>query len=433
MDPVALLVVALSVVVYSWTFYNLPVLLTGLRRHVRENSGTSHGKGTCATDDDLPTFSVVVPAKNEESVLSRLLDALLHQNYPKGKFEVILVEDGSTDATLGICERYASANQERVRLVHGGSSSGKPSALNRALTVSKGDIVCVFDADNVPEQDALLNAAGHFRDKSVAALQGRVQMLNSEVNMLTKFVSYEEAAWCEGYLNGKDALGLFVHLRGSCQFMRRSVLESLGGWSDRHLSEDMEISARLTERGCRIKYASDVCSWQESPESLVQMFRQRIRWYRGSMEVALKYGRLIRKPSFRTLDAEATLLGPFVLIVSFLSYLLGPLVFASLDGSVVWLLTFGGWAALTTTFAAGAVGLLSVARPKRKRDVLWLPFIYAYWSFQVLLATCALLKIVFGAPREWKRTPRTGTIASADSSLCTQIKAHTSDREATAL
>jgi cellulose synthase/poly-beta-1,6-N-acetylglucosamine synthase-like glycosyltransferase len=235
-------------------------------------------------------------------------------------------------------------------------------------------------------------------------------------------VSYEEAAWCESYLKGKDALGLFVHLRGSCQFIRRKVLEDLGGWSEKHLSEDMEISARLTEKGFRIRYASDVCSWQESPESLAQMFRQRIRWFRGSMEVALKYGRLIRKPSLRTFDAEATLLGPFVLIVSFLSYLLAPLFFASLDGSVVLAITFGGWAALTTTFAAGAIGLLFVAKPKRKRDVMWLPFMYAYWSFQAFLATWAFLRIVFRASRTWNRTPRKGTIALAKLSLPARIE-----------
>lgn len=421
MDSIAIFVAALFAVVYSWAFYNTPVLLTGIRRHLREKSKTSAKREACSLDY-LPTFSVVIPAKNEKPVISRLLNALLRQDYPREKFEVIIVEDGSTDSTLDICRAYANANPGRIRVVHAESSNGKPSALNRALTISKGDIVCVFDADNMPKRDALLNAAKHFEDKSVAALQGQVCTLNSEVNMLTKFVSYEEAAWCESYLKGKDALGLFVHLRGSCQFIRRKVLEDLGGWSEKHLSEDMEISARLTEKGFRIRYASDVCSWQESPESLAQMFRQRIRWFRGSMEVALKYGRLIRKPSLRTLDAEATLLGPFVLIVSFLSYLLAPLFFASLDGSVVLAITFGGWAALTTTFAAGAIGLLFVAKPKRKRDVMWLPFMYAYWSFQAFLATWAFLRIVFRASRTWNRTPRKGTIALAKLSLPARIE-----------
>ena len=119
--------------------------------------------------------------------------------------------------------------------------------------------------------------------------------INADENMLTKFISYEEAVWCEAYLRGKDVLDLFVHLRGSCQFIRRNVLEKLGGFSEDALSEDMELSVRLTKENYRIKYAPDVYAWQESPSSLKQLFRQRVRWFRGTIEVALKYGKLATK------------------------------------------------------------------------------------------------------------------------------------------
>ncbi len=109
-------------------------------------------------------------------------------------------------------------------MVHGAESDGKPSALNRALQAAEGSIVAVFDADSIPEEETLLNAARYFQDESVAALQGRALTVNSEVNMLTKFIAYEEALIYEGYLRGKDALNLFVHLKGSCQFIRREVL-----------------------------------------------------------------------------------------------------------------------------------------------------------------------------------------------------------------
>lgn len=410
-----ILLIVLFVIVYSWTFYNLPVLIVGIKTCLSDEAKKKSSRKEVGFEKNLPTFSIVVPAKNEETVLPRLLNALLRQNYPREKLEIIVVEDGSTDGTVEACKEYV--DEGRVRIIHSEVSNGKPSALNRALKVSTGDIIAVFDADSIPEQNALFNAAKHFQDKSIAALQGRTLTLNSDVNMLTKFVSYEETLWYEGYLKGKDTLNLFVHLKGSCQFIRRNVLVRLGGWSEKHLSEDMEISARLTEKDYRIKYASDVRSWQESPENLTRMFRQRTRWFRGSMEVALTYGRLIKKPSLKILDAEATLFGPFVLIISLLSYILSPLVLYQLDEAVIFTITLGGWATLTATLIAGAVALLYVAKPKRIRDTLWLPFIYAYWSFQAFLATWALIKILFKAPKEWKRTPKTGAIAVANLAL----------------
>lgn len=416
-----ILLIALFVIVYSWTFYNLPVLIVGIKTCLSDEAKKKSSRKKTVFEKNLPTFSIVVPAKNEETVLHRLLNALMHQNYSREKVEVIVVEDGSTDATVDICQEYARKTQGWIRIVHAENSYGKPSALNRALKVCRGDIIAVFDADSIPEEDALLNAAKHFQDKSIVALQGRTLTVNSDVNMLTKFISYEESVWYEGYLRGKDALNLFVHLKGSCQFIRRDMLESLGGWSEKHLSEDMEISARLTEKGCRIKYASDVRSWQESPESLTQMFRQRVRWFRGSMEVALRFGRLIKKPSLKTLDAEATFFGPFVLIISLLGYILGPIVFYSLDESVILAITLGGWASLTATLVIGAAALLYVAKPKKVRDLLWLPFIYAYWVFQVFLATWALIRIICKASRKWKKTPKTGTVTITNSALLAQI------------
>ena len=421
MSPLAILAIVLLAIVYAWSLYNIPALIVGVRIYLREKArGQSQGKR--GSTRRLPVFSVVVPAKNEEHVLPRLLNALLKQNYPEGRFEVIVVEDGSTDGTPQVCEHYSRISGGRVRVVCGGESSGKASALNRALEVAKGDILAFFDADSIPERDVLLNAARCFQDGSVQALQGRILTANSEVNMLTKFVSYEDAVWCDGYLKGKDALGLFVHLRGSCQFIRRETLESLGGWNEGHLSEDMELSARLVRGGYRIKYASDVRSWQESPEGLKQMFNQRIRWFRGSMEVALRYGRLIRKPTLKSFDAEATLFGPFVLIISLLSYALSPLALYQLGGSALLTVTVAGWAVLTATLVSGALALMYVAKPKKKRDLLWLPFIYAYWTFQVVLATWALIKTLYGASKEWKRTPKTGTVTTTDLNM--QALAH---------
>lgn len=398
--------------VYVWSFYNLPILVAGVKNFRR---GKRKSERRCFEDEGLPTFSIVVPVKNEEKVVGRLLDALSRLSYPADRREIIIVEDGSTDRTLEICRSYADEHGANLKILHRSFSNGKPSALNYGIECAKGEIVGIFDVDSVPAADVLLNVCKYFEDSSVAAVQGRMLSINSEENMLTKFISYEEAVWCETYLRGKDVLDLFVHLKGSCQFIRRNVLEKLKGFDERVLSEDMEISARLTERGYRIRYASDVQCWQESPAGLRQLFRQRTRWYRGTMEVAFKYGRLMAKLNKRNIDAEATLFGPFVLIASLVTYF-GAFCtfFTAFPFDVLWRFAMQ-FTALVTTFTVFVCGfaLVYASKPRKVANLLWLPFIYFYWSLQAFIALYAVLLILLRRPRVWAKTEKKGIITSA--------------------
>jgi cellulose synthase/poly-beta-1,6-N-acetylglucosamine synthase-like glycosyltransferase len=394
--------------VFAWSAYNLPILAAGIKCVRRKKSAVGSSLG----NRELPFFSIIVPAKNEERVIGRFLDAVTRLDYPKEKFEVIVVEDGSTDNTINICKKHVTQSVN-VRVVHKPLCNGKPSALNHGLGQAKGEIVAFFDADNVPAPDALLNVSRYFEDPNVAAVQGRNLSINPNQNMLTRFISYEEAVWCEVYLQGKDALDLFVHLKGSCQFLRRSVLEQLKGFDENALSEDMELSARLTERGYKIRYASDARSWQESPADLKQLLKQRTRWFRGTMEVAFRYGRLMAKPSRRTIDAEATLVGPFILILSLLSYvasLVALLVPFSFGG--LWnLLMQGSTVTATLTLFLCGFALIWASKPRKATSVLWLPFIYFYWTFQSLVASYAVGLILLRRPRKWMKTEKSGDAA----------------------
>jgi cellulose synthase/poly-beta-1,6-N-acetylglucosamine synthase-like glycosyltransferase len=297
-----------------------------------------------------------------------------------------------------------------VKILHRTFSNGKPSALNLGLEHAKGEIIAIFDADNVPDADVLMAACRYFEDPAVAAVQGKTLSINFKENMLTQFISYEEAVWCEAYLRGKDVLNLFVHLKGSCQFIRRDILAKLDGFSEAVLSEDMEISARLTENNYKIRYASDVVAWQESPSDLKTLFKQRTRWFRGTMEVAFKYGRLMARPSRKNFDVEATLFGPFILISSLIPYLaLFWAFFTVLPFDVLWGITVQ-FAVLTTTLTMLLCGLalIYVTKPRRMKNLLWLPFVYLYWSLQAFIALYAALLIFLRRPRQWTKTDKKG-------------------------
>ena len=412
LNPLYLIFILILLIIYVWTLYNVPVTLAGVRHLLR--ASRKERKVNSPSSEELPTISVLVPVKNEEKVVDRLLTALLNLEYPSQKVEIIVVDDGSTDKTVEICKRYVAKYSDQIKLLHRSRSDGKPSALNYGLIHARGKIVATFDADNVPEPDTLLKAVEFFEDPSVDAVQGTICSINADENMLTKFLSYEAAVRFKAYMQGKDVLKLFVHLAGTCQFIRRGVLTRIGGWSRDSLSEDMEISARLTKNNCTIKYAPDIRAWEEHPSTLSQLVNQRLRWYRGCLDAALKYGKLARKPTLKSIDAEITLVAPCMLTVSFLGFLLGVCMsFLPVTHDPVLMVLAQATMLLTLiTLLTAGLALIYVTKPRRLANLLWLPFIYVYWTLQTFVASYALLQIVFRRPRKWKKTMRTGVVTN---------------------
>ena len=412
LNPLYLMFTCILSIIYVWTLYNVPVTLAGVRRLLQ--ASRKERKAPSLSSEKLPTVSVLVPVKNEEKVVGRLLRALLNLEYPSQKVEIIIVDDGSTDKTIGICEGYVAKHPSRIRLLRRSTSDGKPSALNYGLKYACGEIVATFDADNVPESDTLLKAVEFFGDHSVDAVQGTICSINADENMLTKFLSYEAAVRFKAYMQGKDVLRLFVPLAGTCQFIRRDVLTRIGGWSGESLSEDMEISARLTKNNCTIRYAPDIRSWEENPSTLSQLITQRLRWYRGCLDAAFKYGKLAKRPSLRSIDAEITLVAPCMLTVSFLGFLMGLCMsFIPVTYDPVFMVLAQTMMLLTLiTLLTAGLALMYVTKPRRVANLLWLPFIYAYWTLQTFVASYALMQIVFRRPRKWKKTMRTGVVTN---------------------
>jgi cellulose synthase/poly-beta-1,6-N-acetylglucosamine synthase-like glycosyltransferase len=410
-DILGFILVGVLLTVCLWALYNVPILASGVK-DFRKNKQNHHK--TSVPEEQLPYISIVVPVKNEERVINRLLNSLSTLNYPLKKSEIIIVEDGSTDKTRDICLNYAKENAN-VKILNKSLSNGKPSALNFGLAYAKGDIIAVFDADSVPDHDALSLVVEYFEDPKVAAVQGRTTSINPKENMLSQFISYEEAVWCEAYLRGKDVLNLFVHLKGSCQFIRRDVLQQLQGFDEDVLSEDMEISARFIENDYKIRYAPNVVALQESPSTLKNLFKQRTRWFRGTMEVAFKYGRLMTKLSKVRFDAETTLFAPFILIASLAPYFAAFWAFStfwSID--LMWSIVVQlGILTTSLTMLICGLALIYVSKPRKVRSLLWLPFVYCYWSFQAFIALYAMLLIVLRRPKKWVKTDKKGVVANS--------------------
>src|SRR3990170_603637 len=391
-------------VILFWAAYHAYILFAGMR----SKFGHLHDQV-----NEFPKFSLIVPAKDEAIVLSRCLNALLGVDYPREKMEIIVVDGNSKDATSTICSEFSAKYPTIIKTICESSSRGKPTALNLALPHLTGEIVGVFDADSVPEKDTLRKIASYFNDQSVMAVQGKACSLNEKKNMLTRIASMEEKAWFQALLTGREKLNLFVPLTGSCQFVRSKVLKELGGWDETALAEDVELALRLVEKDYLVKYAPDVCSWQETPSGLGDLIRQRGRWYRGYMEAALKYGRLLDKGNKKTIDAELTLVGPYMMVlclISYINWVLSILFFPQISllsnfAAIVVALT-------TVSLLSAGIALIFGDKPARVRNVLWIPFVYLYWIMQIGIAGWAFLQILFRRRRIWRKTVKKGFTTS---------------------
>ena len=393
---------------FVFSVYNIPIVVTGFLRFWR-----GRRRQTVFFDGgkrELPFVSIVVPVKNEERVVARLLDALAKLDYPLGKKEVIVVNDASADRTGEICHGYSLRHPE-VRVVERAFSTTKAGALNFGVKHARGEIIATFDGDSVPEPDAVLKAVAYFADPCVAAVQGRICSINAGQNMLTRFLSCEAAVQYEVYLGGKDALDLYVGLAGTCQFIRKEALDAVGGWNENSLGEDTDLSVRFIERGNIIRYASEVRTFEESPFGFRSLFVQRARWYRGNIEVGLRFGRLMRRPSVRRFDAEMTLFGTFIILLCWLNYLAPFWAFSVPPTLVATVIAQFTCVYTLLVFSLVGVALACLARPFRLRNVLWLPFIYAYWAFQSFIVMYALFEILLRRKPVWRKTEHSGRVA----------------------
>jgi len=402
--------ITLLAILLFWTIYNGSIIYVGIRNKRKQLSMSSDNKITT-----FPKFSIIVPTKNEETVIRRCLNGILNIDYPKDKMQIIVVDGKSEDNTFKICSEFSEKYPENIKVICEKTAKGKPAALNLALPYINGEIVGVFDADSLPEKEVLSKVVSYFYDKKVMALQGRTTSINEKSNALTRVIAMEEKAWFQALLSGREKLQLFVPLTGSCQFVRRTVVEELGGWDENSLTEDVEFALRLVEKNHLIKYAPDVCSGQETPSSLGPLIRQRVRWYRGYMETAIKYGRLLDNLDKRTVDAEISMAGPFMMVVSLLSYINWFFVALFLSQSNP-VLDFTGLVIALTAVSLVSVGIALTAseKPIKLRNIVWIPSIYVYWLMQMFIAGWAFLKLVFRQKRDWTKTVKKGSMAPND-------------------
>ena len=242
--------------------------------------------------EDFPKVSILIPAHNEEVVIEDTIKSMIRLNYPKDKLEVIVINDNSSDSTGSIIDRYAE-QYPFIKAVHTkppNAGKGKSGALNQGLKHSSGEIIAVYDADNTPEPDAIRYLAlGLNQDKKAGAMVGKFRVVNANKNLLTRLINIETLTFQWLAQAGRWFWFKMTTIPGTNFAIRRSILEELGGWDEKALSEDTELSIRVYNLGYYIRFFPAAITWEQEPENLRVWWRQRTRWARGNIYVILKF------------------------------------------------------------------------------------------------------------------------------------------------
>jgi len=343
---------------------------------------------------ELPRISLLIPAHNEELVLNRTLAAMSELDYPLDRLEVLVIDDASIDRTGEIADWWAERRLHfRVVHVRGDErSGGKSSALNRGLAMARFENIAVYDADNTPDPGALRELASQLADNPhVGAVIGTFRTVNRSKNILTRMISIEGLSYQWIVQAGRWMLLRVCTLPGTNLLIRRSILDTLGGWDEQALTEDAELSIQIYELGYSIKYVPYAVTWEQEPERLSTWFRQRSRWVRGNNYVLMKHARRLLKIRPRRLGLELlyTMSLYYIffaaIVLSDILFLLGVvgLVRIDLPGpyNEVWLLAFALFCSEVTLALSrekgedSLVNILLIALSYFTYCQLWIPVV----------------------------------------------------------
>ena len=244
--------------------------------------------------DEYPMISILVPAHNEAKVIGRTVESLLLLNYPKSKMELIVINDNSSDNSKEILEnikdRYNNYNFTIINTDSLTGGKGKSNALNIGYTISKGDFIAVYDADNTPDKNALRYLVQTIvMNDELGAVIGKFRTRNKNKNLLTKFINIETLSFQWMSQAGRWQLFNLCTIPGTNFILRRSIIEEIGGWDSKAIAEDTEICFRIYKLGYKIKLVPQSITWEQEPETVKVWIKQRTRWAKGNIYVLMKY------------------------------------------------------------------------------------------------------------------------------------------------
>jgi len=378
--------------------YLLLLLSVGLRTGSEEEAQTPL--------KDYPRVSILIAAKDEAQVLPYTLRSILKLRYPRDMLETILAIDEGDLKTFKACSEFT----KEVNVLWVKGSQGKPSALRQALPNLNGELILLLDSDSILDEGALEKLIAYLKAYNLTAVTGIPYPINISEGWLPKMFALECKLW-ELLASAKNKLGLFIHAGGLLSLVKRSAIEDAGGWHEGSLAEDIDLSIRISSLGYRVGVAP-VKVFVEAPAKLKTFLKQRVRWYKGVLEVFThRLGYIFRLKALKRLDAIVTFLSPMGAVL-FLPIILGAIVFGG---------TLRFMVAVASILCICSAIMATKGFPLRLRALICftLPIYFFLYS---IASWAALILLVLPIRLKWERTEKTGLYLKQHMKLSTFSK-----------
>ncbi len=256
------------------------------------NRSSTRNSGGTLDDAELPTYSVLVPLYDEANMVPQLLNALCALDYPAALLDIKLILEESDHETLAMVRAHRLPGCFEIVLVPPSWPKTKPKALNFALPFACGDLLTIYDAEDIPDTDQLRMAAEALLrgPANLACVQARLAFYNPSQNWLTRQFAIEYASLFDVTLPALAAYGQPLPLGGTSNHFRTDVLRQTGGWDPFNVTEDADLGLRLDRLGYRVGVL-DSTTYEEATFTLGNWLRQRSRWLKGWMQTWLVHMR----------------------------------------------------------------------------------------------------------------------------------------------
>ena len=281
-DPIMNLAAALSFILFLFILFLFMVKIVGIFRR-ETHSHARAGK---------PPVSILIPAYNEEHAITSCLAAIVTSSYPKKLYEIIVIDDESTDRTAHLVEQFIADHPTvSVRIIHG-MHHGKSAALNLGLTHAVHDLVITIDADVKIAHDTITKLTAPMGNEHVAA-SNAVAIIHKPQRMIEYFQMIEftlnnliRSSFSRVF---KNSIWFF----GAVACYKKNILTSIGGFKQHTLTEDMDLSLELFSKGYRIITVENAVIATDARPGVAELFTQRMRWYYGALQSLFKHRALL--------------------------------------------------------------------------------------------------------------------------------------------
>ncbi len=350
---------------------------------------------------DYPFISIIIPAYNEEKCIEKTIESLLEADYPNK--EIIVIDDGSNDKTYDIALRYKSSGFKVVHRENG----GKWSALNCGLFFSKGEIIVVVDADSLVSRMALKEIAKRFQDPNILGLAGNVKVLNRN-SLLTRCQALEYITDINIIKRAFAVMGSTMIVPGCLGAFKREALMETGSFDPDTVVEDFDTTLKVLKVGGVVQTSSYAFSFTEAPESLRDLYRQRLRWYRGTLQALLKHRNAISTPVFDFLSFIGypyLLLSLIFIPICGLTSLISGIVLSLTGGAMIFLQILLIYFLMEFLFSILAIQL----DDEDIKLTLYSPlFVIGYRHLRDIIKLKSLIDVILKREIKWTRVKRIG-------------------------